>query len=132
MPKTVKFAISESDPQDQYVRLFVEDVVSKVNDLTLPRYGLGNYLKPSLHKPPTTEEARVLADQSRAGSRLKGFCRTNLFKRLESSGHSFLPSVQRHILRNYIFLHGIERYASAAGEAGRLHAVVRRPASRFH
>jgi hypothetical protein len=37
-----------------------------------------------------------------------GFCRTNLFKRLESSGESFLLSVERHILRNYIFLHAIE------------------------
>ena len=37
-----------------------------------------------------------------------GFCRTNLFKRLESSGHSFLQSVERHILRNYIVLHAIE------------------------
>ena len=37
-----------------------------------------------------------------------GFCRSNLFKRLESSGHSFLLSVERHILRNFIFLHAIE------------------------
>lgn len=49
-----------------------------------------------------------MADLSRAGIRLKGFCRTNLFKRLESSGHSFLLSLQRHILRNYIVLHAIE------------------------
>ncbi len=45
---------------------------------------------------------------SRAGKRLKGFCRTNLFKRLESSGHAFLQSVRRHVLRNYVFLHAIE------------------------
>ena len=37
-----------------------------------------------------------------------GFCRTNLFKRLESSGQAFIQSVERHILRNYIFLHAIE------------------------
>ena len=37
-----------------------------------------------------------------------GFCRTNLFKRLESSGQSFIQSVERHILRNYVFLHAIE------------------------
>ena len=37
-----------------------------------------------------------------------GFCRTNLFKRLESSGQAFLQSVERHILRNYIYLHAIE------------------------
>ncbi|MGH8583234.1 MAG: helicase-related protein, partial [Gammaproteobacteria bacterium] len=40
--------------------------------------------------------------------RLMGFCRTNLFKRLESSGEAFQQSIERHILRNYIFLHAIE------------------------
>jgi hypothetical protein len=37
-----------------------------------------------------------------------GFCRTNLFKRLESSGEAFQQSIERHILRNYIFLHALE------------------------
>ena len=37
-----------------------------------------------------------------------GFCRTNLFKRLENSGHAFLLSVERHVLRNFIFFHAIE------------------------
>jgi superfamily II DNA or RNA helicase len=108
VPKTVRFKISDKDPDDQYARLFADDVVRTVNDLTLPRYGLGNYVQPSPHKPPTPDEARVLADLSRAGTRLKGFCRTNLFKRLESSGHAFILSVERHILRNFICLHAIE------------------------
>ena len=50
----------------------------------------------------------MLDDLSRAGRRLMGFCRTNLFKRLESSGHAFLLSLERHVLRNFIFLHAIE------------------------
>ena len=37
-----------------------------------------------------------------------GFCRTNLFKRLESSGEAFQQSIDRHILRNYVFLHAIQ------------------------
>lgn len=109
VPRTVKFKLSEKDPDDQYARLFADDVVRAVNDLTLPRYGLGNYQKPSPHEPPTPDEAQALADLSRAGTRLKGFCRTNLFKRLESSGHAFILSVERHILRNFIFLHAIEK-----------------------
>ena len=36
-----------------------------------------------------------------------GFCRTNLFKRLESSGYSFLLSLARHAIRNYVFLYAI-------------------------
>jgi hypothetical protein len=37
-----------------------------------------------------------------------GFCRTNLFKRLESAGPAFILSIERHILRNFIVLHAIE------------------------
>ena len=37
-----------------------------------------------------------------------GFCRTNLFKRLESSGQAFVQSIQRHILRNFVYLHALE------------------------
>ena len=37
-----------------------------------------------------------------------GFCRTNLFKRLESGGPAFLQSLERHVLRNFIFLHALE------------------------
>jgi hypothetical protein len=57
---------------------------------------------------PTAEERDLLANLSVAGNRLMGFCRTNLFKRLESSGHAFLLSVERHILRNFIYLHAVE------------------------
>ena len=110
VPKTVKFKIDKKDPKDQYARLFADDVVRAVNDLRLPRYGLGNYQAPSSAQPPTPEEAKVLSDLSRAGVRLKGFCRTNLFKRLESSGQSFILSVERHILRNFILLHAIENH----------------------
>ncbi len=108
VPKTVKFKISEKDPSDQYARLFAPEVVDVVNGLTLPRYGLGNYEKPTPETPPSTDEGKVLGDLSRAGVRLKGFCRTNLFKRLESSGHAFILSVERHILRNFIVLHAID------------------------
>ena len=50
------------------LRLFADDVVDAVNHLTLPRYGLGNYQQPTPHKPPTPDEAKVLADLSRAGT----------------------------------------------------------------
>ncbi|HSW46708.1 MAG TPA: SNF2-related protein, partial [Phycisphaerae bacterium] len=47
IPKTLKFLIDEKDPNDQYARLFAPAVVNAVDGLTLPRYGLGNYPKPS-------------------------------------------------------------------------------------
>ncbi len=108
IPKTVAFQINSASSHDQYARLFADDVVEAVNGLALPRYGLGNYQQPSPRKPPSPTEAKVLGDLSRAGSRLKGFCRTNLFKRLESSGYSFVLSLERHILRNFIYLYAIE------------------------
>jgi hypothetical protein len=39
---------------------------------------------------------------------MKGFCRTNLFKRLESSAHALLLSIHRHILRNYLEIYALE------------------------
>ncbi|MDE2717470.1 MAG: helicase-related protein, partial [Chloroflexota bacterium] len=108
VPKTVTFAIDESDPNDQYARLYSNAVVDTVNKLRLPRYGLGNYVAENPGTVPTAAEQRQIADLSRAGQRLMGFCRTNLFKRLESSGAAFLQSVERHALRNYVFLHAIK------------------------
>lgn len=107
-PRTVKFKIDDSNPNDQYALLYSAPIVDAVNRLALPRYGLGNYLEERPHDPPTPAEARIILDLSRAGKRLMGFCRTNLFKRLESSGQAFLQSIERHVLRNYVYLHAIE------------------------
>ena len=102
IPKTIEVEVG-----GQYARLFSEEVVGTINGLNLPRYGLGNYVVET--STPTAADTRVLDDLSRAGKRLMGFCRTNLFKRLESSGHAFLLSVERHVLRNFIFIHAIEQ-----------------------
>lgn len=107
-PRTVKFSVKDGDELDPYARLQAPTIVDIVNGLTLPRYGLGNYVAPSPANPPTASEAQSLAGLSRAGKRLMGFCRTNLFKRLESGGPAFLQSLERHALRNYIFLYAIE------------------------
>jgi superfamily II DNA or RNA helicase len=108
VPRTLKFKINDKDGSDQYARLYAAPIVDSINQMHLPRYGLGNYVAPKPHQPPTPSEARQLDDLSRAGKRLMGFCRTNLFKRLESSGEAFQQSLERHVLRNYIFLHAIE------------------------
>ncbi|NLD43879.1 MAG: NgoFVII family restriction endonuclease [Chloroflexi bacterium] len=106
VPKRVDFDIRDDDPNDQYARLYSDQVVSTIDSLALPRYGLGTYVDSSV--PASKEEERIIADLSRAGKRLMGFCRTNLFKRLESSGAVFLESIDRHILRNHIFLHALD------------------------
>lgn len=107
IPRTVRFKFDETDRDDPYARLYNQAVVDRVNRLDLPRYGLGNYIANNPHEPPTLAEAEVIKDLSRAGKRLMGFCRTNLFKRLESGGLAFIQSLERHVLRNYVFLYAI-------------------------
>ena len=108
VPRTVAFEIDDADPADQYGQLYSPKVVAAINQLQLPRYGLANYVAPLPVPAATPEEARLLARLTRAGQRLMGFCRTNLFKRLESSGFAFLQSVERHALRNHVFLYALE------------------------
>ena len=106
-PRTVKFAVDDSDPTDQYARLYSTNIVETVKELSLPRYGLGTYITDNPIKPPSAEELKQIDGLSRAGKRLIGFCRVNLFKRLESSGAAFLQSVERHVLRNHVYLYAI-------------------------
>ncbi|MBI5861295.1 MAG: NgoFVII family restriction endonuclease [Rhodocyclales bacterium] len=108
VPKNLTFAINDADPADPYARFYSATVVGTINALKLPRYGLGNYLDGKSKIPPTPHQDKIIDGLSRAGTRLMGFCRTNLFKRLESAGPAFLLSIERHILRNFIVLHAIE------------------------
>jgi superfamily II DNA or RNA helicase len=107
-PKKVEYDFDPDDPKDQYAKLYSSKVVDIINNLNLPRYGLKNYLEEKPLITPTKEEETIKDNLSRAGKALMGFCRTNLFKRLESSGYSFLLSLSRHILRNYIYIYAIE------------------------
>ncbi|MBX0329917.1 NgoFVII family restriction endonuclease [Oscillochloris sp. ZM17-4] len=105
VPRTVPVATTNAN--DPYRQLYDAPVVDAIGNLTLPRYGLANYLKANARQIAAPAEAPLLENLSRAGKRLTGFCRTNLFKRLESGGAVFLQSLDRHILRNAIVLHAI-------------------------
>lgn len=107
-PLSVTFAVDEADPSDRYARLYSAEVVDQINALHVPRYGLGLYVNPAEEKQATAAERKLIDNLGRAGKRLMGFCRTNLFKRLESNGFSFLQSIDRHVLRNQIYLYAIE------------------------
>jgi superfamily II DNA or RNA helicase len=108
VPRRAEFHADENDPHDQYARMYSDDVVETINALNLPRYGLGNYVKSRPSPPATPAEQKLIDDLSRSGRRLMGFSRTNLFKRLESSGYAFLLSVENHILRNFVYIHALE------------------------
>lgn len=105
VPRTLKYDLKGAN--DQYSVLYSQEVVDTINALSLPRYGLGNYIDEGATNHPTKEEERILKNLQTAGSRLRGFCRTSLFKRLESCGFAFIESLKRHILRNYVYLHAI-------------------------
>lgn len=109
IPKKVEYPFDANDPNDQYALLYSKQVVDIINRLNLARYGLGTFLEEHPPISPTKEEATVMDNLSRAGRRLMGFCRTNLFKRLESSGYAFLLSVGRHILRNFLYIHALDK-----------------------
>ena len=107
-PVTVPFEIKDDNCDDQYARLYSESVVKKINKLRLARYGLGQYVDKATENSWNVAETRQTENLSRAGKRLMGFCRTNLFKRLESSGSSFIQSVERHVLRDFVYLHALD------------------------
>ncbi|MBW2089990.1 MAG: NgoFVII family restriction endonuclease, partial [Deltaproteobacteria bacterium] len=108
VPKKVEYPFDPNDPNDQYAKLYDNYVVDIINGLNLPRYGLGNFIDKESKVKLTSQEQVIYDNLSRAGKRLMGFCRTNLFKRLESSGYAFLLSLSRHILRNFIYIYAIE------------------------
>lgn len=110
IPLKIEFDFDPDNPKDQYARLYSQKVIDAINSLNLPRYGLKNYLQDKPEINPNRQEEVIMANLSRAGKRLMGFCRTNLFKRLESSGFAFLISLSRHVLRNYVFFYAIQNH----------------------
>ena len=110
-PRTLRFALDEHDPDDQYARLYHPTVVQVIEQLALPRYELAAYVHATKRRTAPPADREQLDNLARAGRRLIGFSRTNLFKRLESSGESFLRSLERHILRNMVTLHALEHGA---------------------
>lgn len=106
-PKTIAFEV-EDEKNDLYAKAYSKEVLDAIGGLKLPRYGLGNYRKASSEIQPTPKEQKILNGLSKAGAHLMGFCRTGLFKRLESGGPAFILSIKRHIMRNLVVLHAIE------------------------
>lgn len=105
VPKAIKFTTVEGD---QYTRMYSDKIISLMEELTLPRYGLNIYVDSNKISKASESEQQVLENLSRAGKRMMGFCKSTFFKRMDSCGYSYLLTVYRHILRNAIFLYAIE------------------------
>lgn len=105
VPKAIKF---KTDPGDQFSRLYSEEMISMMEELRLPRYGLSKFEDATKTADASTSEKQLLENLSRAGQRMMGFCKSTFFKRIDSSGFSFLLTLYRHILRNAVFIYAIE------------------------
>ena len=105
LPKSISFPMQRND---QFGCLYSEEVIDKMALLKLPRYGLTKYISDNLPDNLPSTDNEIINNLSRAGQRMMGFCRTNFFKRLDSSGVSYLISLYRHVLRNAIYIYAIE------------------------
>lgn len=105
IPKAIKFDTVEGD---QYSRLYSADMIALMEDLRLPRYGLSQYEDTGKTANASQSDKQLLENLSRAGKRMMGFCKSTFFKRIDSSGYSFLLTLYRHILRNAVFIYAIE------------------------
>ena len=104
-PKAIKF---DTTPGDQYSRLYSDEMISMMEELRLPRYGLSQYEDTGKTADAPATDKHLLENLSRAGKRMMGFCKSTFFKRIDSSGFSFLLTLYRHILRNAVFIYAIE------------------------
>ncbi len=105
LPKAVKFKTVQGD---QYSRLYSSDMITLMESLQLPRYGLSKYISDAQAANAPLYEKQLMENLSRAGQRMMGFCKSTFFKRIDSSGFSFLLTVYRHILRNCVYIYAIE------------------------
>ena len=105
VPKAIKFKTVSSD---QYSRLYSVEMIGLMESLKLPRYGLIHYLDEKKAEDASKYESDLIANLSRAGERMMGFCKSTFFKRIDSSGFSFLLTLYRHILRNAVFIYAID------------------------
>ena len=99
---TVSHKLADDDPAALMVS---DETLDAINSLTLPRYTLGGYLEERAR--PTSGESEILEDLERGSGNLIGVTRTMLYKRLSSSGAAFVISLERHLLRNWVFLNAV-------------------------
>lgn len=107
-PERVARPLSHDFREDDPARLMEDDAtLDAVQSLRLPRYRLADYDDPK--KPHTESDLAAIEDIRSGRGNVSGFVRTGLFKRLSSSGHSFIVSLQRQRARNDLFIHAISQ-----------------------
>lgn len=106
-PQRISRPISHDFDVEDPARLMEDDqTLDAIKSLLLPRYTLATYDSPK--KRHSDDDKNILADIKAGRGNVAGFVRTGLFKRLSSSGYSFIQSLQRQRARNGVFLYAIE------------------------
>lgn len=105
IPKALKFTTEDGD---QFSRLYSAEMIEMMESLKLPRYGLTAFINEEKAADASTLEKQIMENLSRAGIQQMGFCKSTFFKRIDSSGFSFLLTLSRHILRNMVFIYALE------------------------
>lgn len=104
VPRPLSYKVSKQDPASV---MESPKVLQAIDDLKLPRYQLNSYFIYNL--PNLTEEDLSTIDNlNRSGGNLIGFTRSMLMKRLGSSGAVFMMSIQRHLIRNHLYMYAID------------------------
>ena len=98
----------EASPHDPTSLMVSDQVLDDIGSLKLPRYDLISYLDKGVVDRSQSEES-IIEDLENSRGNLLGFTRTMLLKRLSSSGAVFIASLQRHLLRNYMYLAAIRQ-----------------------
>ncbi|MGV3245637.1 helicase-related protein [Rothia sp. 11254D007CT] len=83
-----------------------EETLDALKNLKLPRYSLHTYHDE--RKPHTDEDQEIMKNVASGRGNVAGFVRTGLFKRLSSSGFSFVESLKRQKSRNEVFLYALD------------------------
>ena len=107
-PTRIATPLSHTFSADDPAALMEDDAtLDAVRDLILPRYRLAEYDNPRAQHTPS--DTKNLDDIRSGRGNVSGFVRISLFKRLSSSGHSFILSLQRQRARNELFMHAIDQ-----------------------
>ena len=107
-PRRVPHPLRHEVPPDSPTAAMMSDrTLDSIDRLSLPRYTLAKFLHPQAE--PTEAEAEIMERWRKASVNLIGITRTRLYKRLSSSGAVFRMSLERHLLRDHVYLHAIRR-----------------------
>ena len=104
VPHPLTHTFGKNDPASMMEDDTTLDAIAK---LTLPRYRLSDYEDKRASK--TAQDKKYLDDIRSGRGNVSGFVRIGLFKRLSSSGHSFILSLQRQRARNELFIYAIDQ-----------------------